>query len=649
MSTVIKPAASTQPLTIADPHWKSGRDMDLLRFSTAGSVDDGKSTLIGRLLYDTKSIFEDQLEAIEGASRRRGELHVNLALLTDGLRAEREQNITIDVAYRYFATPRRKFIIADTPGHIQYTRNMVTGASTAELAIVLVDARKGVLTQSKRHGFIASLLRIPHIVVAVNKMDLVNYDPAVFEEISAEYRDFAEKLEIEDLVFIPISALHGDNVVTRSDRMEWYTGTTLLHHLETVNVGADRNLIDFRFPVQYVVRPHQDYRGFAGRVASGTIAPGEPIVVLPAGRQSRVRSIETADGALLEAAAGDSVVVTIEDEIDVSRGDMIVRRMNLPTVSNRLDAMVCWMSPQPLDRSVHYILIHTTRQLKAFVNRVVYQVDVDTLHRQSADTLGLNEIGRIEITTTQPLFFDSYRVNHATGSFILVDPFTNVTVAAGMIRGEMNTAELALRAADQPMASPNVVWQDWNIPRQEREARAGHRAAIVWFTGLSGSGKSTIARALERSLFEAGCSTMLLDGDQLRHGLCADLGFGEEDRRENVRRAGEVARLFYQQGTIVLCTFVSPFEEDRQRARSLVGDDGFLEIFVDCAIEECRRRDTKGLYAKADAGLITNLTGVSSPYVPPTRPDLVVASQHESVTTAVARVTDLLRRRRILL
>jgi bifunctional enzyme CysN/CysC len=445
-----------------------------------------------------------------------------------------------------------------------------------------------------------------------------------------------------------MSALHGDNVVTRSERMEWYTGTTLLHHLETVNVGADRNLIDFRFPVQYVVRPHQDYRGFAGRVASGTITPGEPIVVLPSGRQSRVRAIETADEALQETSAGDSVVITIEDEIDVSRGDMIVRRMNLPTVSNRVDAMLCWMSPQPLDPSVHYILIHTSRQLKAFVNRVVYQVDVDTLHRQSADTLALNEIGRVEITTAQPLFFDPYRVNHATGSFILVDPFTNVTVAAGMIRGEVNTAELALRASEQPAASPDVVWQDWNIPRQEREARLGHRAAVVWFTGLSGSGKSTIARALERSLFEAGCSTMLLDGDQLRHGLCADLGFGEEDRRENVRRAGEMARLFYEQGALVLCTFVSPFEEERQRARSLVGDDGFFEIFVDCDLDECRRRDPKGLYAKADAGLITNLTGVSSPYVPPTRPDLVIASQHENVATAVARVTDLLHRRRIL-
>ena len=463
--------------------------MDLLRFSTAGSVDDGKSTLIGRLLYDTKSIFEDQLAAIEGASRRRGEDHVNLALLTDGLRAEREQNITIDVAYRYFATPRRKFIIADTPGHEQYTRNMVTGASTAELAIVLVDARKGILTQSRRHAFIASLLRIPHIVVAVNKMDLVDFERGRFEGLVAEFRDFAEKLDIKDLVFIPISALKGDNIVDRSRHMDWYTGTTLLHHLETVNVGADRNFVDFRFPVQYVIRPHQDYRGFAGRIASGSLTPGEEIVVLPSGRQTRVRSIELAGAELDEAVAGDSIVVTIEDEIDISRGDMIVRKMNIPAISTRLDAMLCWMSPEPLDPAVPYTLMHTTRQVRAFVNSVVYRIDVDTLHREPATTLGMNEIGRVQLSTAQPVFFDPYQINHATGSFVLIDPYTNATVAAGMIRGEVKSVDaLFQEEAGTAPTSPDVVWEEWNVPLSEREARTGHSAAVLWFTGLSGSG-----------------------------------------------------------------------------------------------------------------------------------------------------------------
>jgi bifunctional enzyme CysN/CysC len=635
-SSIVPHPASASADDVAS--WQTAH-MDLLRFATAGSVDDGKSTLIGRLLYDTKSIFEDQLAAIEGASRRRGEEYVNLALLTDGLRAEREQNITIDVAYRYFATPRRKFIIADTPGHIQYTRNMVTGASTAELAIVLVDARKGVLTQSKRHGFIASLLRIPHIVVAVNKMDLVDYDEDVFEQIVSEYRDFAEKLDIKDLVFIPISALLGDNIVTRSDNLPWYTGTTLLHHLETVNVGALRNMVDFRFPVQYVIRPHQDFRGFAGRVASGSITPGEDIVVLPSGRQSRVHSVETADGSISEASAGDSVVLTIEDEIDISRGDMIVRKMNLPTVSRRLDAMLCWMDVRPLDAAVSYTLMHTSHHVKAAVQRVVYRIDIDTLHRDDVDTLELNDIGRVEIITAEPVFFDPYQINQATGSFILVDPFTNATVAAGMIRGELKTADAIVR----PQASPDVVWQDWNIPREERERQAGHRAAVLWFTGLSGSGKSTIARAVERELYGTGVSTFLLDGDQLRHGLCSDLGFSEEDRSENIRRAGEVARLFFEHGNIVLCTFVSPYAEDREQVRALFPEGRFFEIFVDCDVEECRRRDPKGLYARAAAGEIPNLTGVSAPYVPPERPDLVLPTQRESVSTAIARVIDMLR------
>jgi bifunctional enzyme CysN/CysC len=636
--------ALVEPQPAADevPHEATAAylEMDLLRFSTAGSVDDGKSTLIGRLLYDTKSIFQDQLEAVESASRRRGEAYVNLALLTDGLRAEREQNITIDVAYRYFATPKRKFIIADTPGHIQYTRNMVTGASTAELAIVLVDARKGVLTQSKRHGFLSALLRIPHIVVAVNKMDLVDYERDVYEQIVAEYSAFAEKLEVGSLTFIPISALMGDNVVRKSENMPWYDGTTLLHHLETVNVGAARNMVDFRFPVQYVIRPHQDFRGFAGRITSGTIQPGEEIVVLPSGHGSRVRSIETANGPLPEASAGDSVVLTMEDEIDISRGDMIVRKMNIPTVGQKIEALVCWMNETPLDPSVPYVMMHTSRQTKTFVERLVYRIDVDTLHREDVGTLGLNDIGRVQLSTALPLFFDPYKQNHGTGSFILVDPHTNVTVAAGMIRGEVK--EIPQPETKQPRTSPNVVWQGYNIARLEREARNGHQAAVLWFTGLSGAGKTTIAREVEKRLYEQGCQTMLLDGDMLRHGLCSDLGFSSEDRTENIRRVGEVAKLFFEQGSIVLCTFVSPFYEDRERARALFPHGRFFEIHVDCDLETLKQRDPKGLYARAERGEIRNLTGVGSGYEKPTRAEMVLDTAARDVAQCVADVMDRL-------
>ncbi|MFL5384516.1 MAG: sulfate adenylyltransferase subunit CysN [Longimicrobiaceae bacterium] len=621
------------------------REMDLLRFTTAGSVDDGKSTLTGRLLYDTRSIFADQLEAIEGATRRRGEEGINLALLTDGLRAEREQNITIDVAYRYFATPRRKFIIADTPGHVQYTRNMVTGASTAELAIVLVDARRGVLTQSRRHGFISSLLRIPHLLVAVNKLDLVDFRQEVYDAIVADYSDFAGKLGIHDLTFIPICALDGDNVVARSERLPWYDGATLLHHLESVNVGADRNLVDFRFPVQTVIRPHQDFRGFAGRVASGTVTPGEEVVVLPSGAATRVRSVEAFEGPLPEAVEGDSVVITLADEVDVSRGDMIVRRNHLPTVGSRLDAMLCWMGEQPLDPAVPYLIQHTTRASRAFVSRVVYRMDVDTLHREEAAELGLNDIGRVEVTTSAPLCFDAYQGNRATGSFILVDPYTNVTVAAGMIRGPVQTADaLFPAAAPGPAAvSPDVVWEGWNVTREEREARNRHGAAVLWLTGLSGAGKTTIARRVERRLFEAGVQTMLLDGDTLRHGLNGDLGFSPADRAENIRRVGEVARLFFAQGAVVLCTFVSPYRDDRARVRSLLPEGRFLEIFVDAPPEELRRRDPKGLYARAERGELANLTGVSAPYEPPEAPEMVLRTDRSSVDEAVDQVLARLR------
>jgi bifunctional enzyme CysN/CysC len=525
---------------------------------------------------------------------------------------------------------------------------MVTGASTAELTIVLVDARKGVQTQSKRHGFLASLLGIPHVVVAINKMDLVDFSESVYQAIVDEYREFALKLDVQDLTFIPISALLGDNVVEKSANMPWYDGATLLHYLETVSLGSGRNLVDFRFPVQYVIRPTQDYRGYAGRIASGTIQPGEEVVVLPSGHGSRVRSIDVADGSHSEAAAGESVVLTLEDEVDVSRGDMLVRRKNLPVSATRFDATLCWMSEKPLDRTTAYVLQHTTRQVQAYVSELVYRIDVDTLHREDTETLGLNEIARVELTTSQPLFFDAYEKNRETGGFILVDPHTHATVAAGMIRGEHRELPLPEDAPPARAVSPGVVWEDWNIPLADREASVGHSAAVLWLTGLSGAGKSTVAKAVEQELFALGCRTILLDGDQVRHGLCGDLGFAAADRTENIRRVSEVAKLCFEHGNIVLCTFVSPFAEDRQRARALIPDGRFLEIHVHADLDTVKARDPKGLYEKAGRGEIPNLTGVSSPYEAPDRPELRIDTSHQSVERSVDEVLALLRARGIL-
>ncbi|MEX0594469.1 MAG: sulfate adenylyltransferase subunit CysN, partial [Balneolaceae bacterium] len=482
-------------------------EMDLLRFTTAGSVDDGKSTLIGRLLYDSKSIFEDQMDAIEETSRNAGDEQVNLALLTDGLRAEREQGITIDVAYRYFATPRRKFIIADTPGHTEYTRNMVTGASTADLAVILVDARKGVLTQSRRHAFISSLLQIPHLVVAINKMDLVGYDQDRYEEIVEQFQEFSAKLDVDDITYIPISALHGDNVVHRSEAMSWYEGSTLLYHLEHVEQTSRQNLKDFRLPVQTVIRPDQSFRGFAGQVASGTIRPGEAIQVLPSGQKTVVERIHTADGDLEEAVAGDAVVLTTREEVDISRGSLLVKPTNVPSQEREIEAALCWMNPEAMAAGSNWILMHGTRQVQAIAREVLYTIDIDSMHRQQASELALNEIGRVRIETAEPLYFDPYKLNNATGSFILIDPASNVTVAAGMIReastrtGAGKPTEGSTAGQSDPKASPNVVWEPWNIAREEREKRNGHSAKLLWFTGISGAGKSTIAKALERRLW----------------------------------------------------------------------------------------------------------------------------------------------------
>jgi bifunctional enzyme CysN/CysC len=630
--------------------------IELLRFTTAGSVDDGKSTLIGRLLYDSKAIFEDQMEAVQRASHERGDEYVDLALLTDGLRAEREQKITIDVAYRYFATPKRKFIIADTPGHIQYTRNMVTGASTAELAIILIDARKGVVTQSKRHGFLATLLHIPHLVVAVNKMDLVDYEQKVFDQIVADYKDFAAKLSVQDIVFIPISALKGDNVVEKSTRMPWYDGSTLLHHLENVNVGGSRNLVDFRFPVQYVIRPNQNFRGFAGQIASGRIAPGEEVVVFPSGLGSRVKSVVTFEGEQAEAVAGDSVILTLADEIDVSRGDMIVRTHNLPQKSNQVDAVICWMSETPMNPQGTYWLQHTTRLVKAFISELNYKIDVDTMHRERSQSLLLNEIGRLQITTTHPLFFDRYEINRNTGSFILIDPYTNTTVAAGMIRGRSRsisdlietTPEPARRPSIERRKSTDVVWEFGGVTLEMREKHNEHKGAVLWFTGLSGSGKSTVAKKLEQVLFERNCHTFFLDGDNLRHGLNGDLGFSDADRNENIRRAAEVARLGFGHGHIVLCSFISPFQSERDFARSILPEGRFFEIFVKCDLEVCKRRDPKGLYAKALRGEIKNFTGISSPYEEPQNPEIVVETDLHSTEEIVEQIINELETRGIL-
>jgi bifunctional enzyme CysN/CysC len=603
------------------------RSTDMLRFATAGSVDDGKSTLIGRLLYDSKQIFQDQLDALAQASMRRSGTDLDLSLLTDGLRSEREQGITIDVAYRYFATPRRKFIIADTPGHPRYTRNMVTGASTADLAVILVDARKGVVQQSRRHAFISSLLRIPHLVVCINKMDLVDWDEGIFDAIVQEFTAFAAKLEVTDVTFIPISALHGDNVVARSLNAPWYDGPPLLYHLEHVHIASDRNLIDVRFPVQWVIRPSSDefhdYRAYAGQVAGGVLRVGDEIVVLPRGEHSRIARIDTYDGPLDEAFVPMSVSIALEDDLDVSRGDMVCRAHNQPTVARELDAVVCWMSERPASAGRRYVIKATTRTASAIVGEVIHRIDVDTLHRdESATELGLNDIGRLALRTSVPLVFDEYRRNRATGSFILIDEATNDTVGAGMVlgAGPPDVVERTGRAA------PDVRWEAGPLDREERFRALGTRGATVWLTGLPASGKSTIAGDLEERLVRAGRSAYRLDGDNLRHGLNADLGFEVADRQESVRRAANAARLMADAGTIAVVSLVSPYEADRARARELHGEAGldFFEVFVDTPLEICEQRDPKGLYAKARRGEMSRMTGIDDPYEAPAAPDLVV-------------------------
>jgi len=593
---------------------------ELLRIATAGSVDDGKSTLIGRLLFDSKAIFEDQLDAVAVTSRARGSEVPDLALLTDGLRAEREQGITIDVAYRYFATPRRKFIIADTPGHIQYTRNMVTGASTADVAIILIDARNGVLEQSRRHAFLASLLGIPHLMVCINKMDLVDFSQDVYEEIRTEFERFAAKLEVHDLTFIPVSALTGDNVVTRSPQMSWYEGASLLHQLETLHIASDRNLIDVRLPVQYVIRPHQsrdaslhDFRGYAGTIAGGVMKAGDEVTVLPAGRTTTVSSVWGPGGIKLdEAFTGQAVTVELADDIDISRGDLICRPQNRPFVSQDIDAMVCWLADaSELRPGATYTIQHTTRATRVNVEKLDYRLDVNTLHRdETATALALNEIGRVRLRTQQPLLFDAYRRSRETGSFILVDEATNNTVAAGMITGPVYN-------------DGNVVRHESSLSHADRPAPSG-RGMTIWLTGLSASGKSSVAVEVERAMVASGKPAYLLDGDNLRHGLNSDLGFNAEDRGENVRRTGEVALLLADAGVTAVVSLVSPNRDARERVRRAHAAAGvrFVEVYVDTPFEVCVQRDPKGMYAKARAGEISDFTGIDSPYEAPQRPDV---------------------------
>lgn len=607
----------------------------LLRLATAGSVDDGKSTLIGRLLYDSKAVMEDQWASVEQTSKDRGHDYTDLALVTDGLRAEREQGITIDVAYRYFATPKRKFIIADTPGHIQYTRNMVTGASTAQLVIVLVDARHGLLEQSRRHAFLASLLGIRHLVLAVNKMDLLGWDQEKFDAIRDEFHAFAARLDVQDVTSIPISALHGDNVVTKSDQTPWYEGPSLLSHLEDVYIAGDRNMVDVRFPVQYVIRPHtlehQDHRSYAGTVASGVMRSGDEVVVLPIGKTTRITAIDGPNGPVAEAFPPMAVSVRLADDIDISRGDMIARTHNQPRITQEFDATVCWMADNAvLEPGRDYVVKHTTRTVRARIAGLDYRLDVNTLHRdKTATALKLNELGRVSLRTQVPLLLDEYTRNASIGSFILIDPDTNGTVAAGMV----------LRDVSARTPSPNTVRHRSLVTAQDRPPRG----KTVWFTGLSGSGKSSVAMLVERKLLEKGISAYVLDGDNLRHGLNADLGFSMADRAENLRRLSHVATLLADCGHLVLVPAISPLAEHRALARKVHADAGidFFAVFCDTPLQDCERRDPKGLYAKARAGEITHFTGIDSPYQRPKNPDLRLTPDR-SIDEQAQEVIDLL-------
>jgi bifunctional enzyme CysN/CysC len=604
----------------------------LLRFLTCGSVDDGKSTLIGRLLYDTKLLFEDHLSALEKDSKKFGTTgdDIDFALLVDGLEAEREQGITIDVAYRFFATERRKFIVADTPGHEQYTRNMATGASNSDLAVILIDARKGVLVQTRRHAYIASLLGIRHVVLAVNKIDLMDYSQSVFDEIVQDFAAFSQRLGFADVTPIPISARYGDNVIAESANTPWYKGPSLLAHLETVDVDTDTASKPFRFPVQWVNRPDLDFRGFSGTIVGGSIRQGDAIAVAKSGRKSTVRRIVTMDGDLPEAVAGAAVTLVLADEVDISRGDILCAPEDRPDVSEQFAAHLLWMAEDELLPGRQYLMKIGSATVPVQITTLKHKIDVNTLDQHAAKTLHLNEVGYANFATSQPIAFDAYQDNRDTGGFILIDRFTNATVGAGMI-------DFSLRRAT------NVHWQALDVHKQVRAQQKGQKPAILWFTGLSGSGKSTIANLVEKALFAEGRHTYLLDGDNVRHGLNRDLGFTDADRVENIRRVGEAAKLFVDAGLIVLVSFISPFRSERRMARDLVGEHEFIEVYVDTPIEVCMQRDPKGLYKKAQAGEIKNFTGIDSPYEAPEHPELRVDTTTADPAQLAAGIVSYLR------
>jgi len=627
--------ASSLLHTDVEAYLRAHEHKSLLRFITCGSVDDGKSTLIGRLLYESKMLFEDQLAAIEADSAKWGTQgrEIDFALLVDGLSAEREQGITIDVAYRYFATDRRKFIVADTPGHEQYTRNMVTGASTADVAVVLVDARRGVLTQTRRHTFLVSLLGIRKVVLAVNKMDLVGYSEEVFSRIVDDYREFARQLHLEDVTAVPLSALRGDNMLEHSDHTPWYHGPTLLGYLETVDAGSRQPAAEpFRLPVQWVNRPNLDFRGFAGMVASGAVRPGDRIRVQPSGRESRVARIVTAGGDLPVAVAGQSVTLTLDDEIDISRGNVISRADSPAEVADQFEATLVWMAEEPMFPGRAYLLKIGTETVTATITQPKYKLNVNTLEHLAARKLDLNEIGVCNLALDRVIAFDPYEGNRETGGFILIDRLTNHTVGAGMLH-------FALRRAH------NIHVQHLDVDKSARAALKGQTPCVLWFTGLSGAGKSTIANLVEKRLLAMGRHTYLLDGDNVRHGLNKDLGFSETDRVENVRRVGEVARLMVDAGLIVLTAFISPFRAERALARSLLAEREFLEIHVDTPLDVAERRDVKGLYRKARRGELKNFTGIDSPYEAPESPALRVNTVDSSPEESAELVLDLLKER----
>jgi bifunctional enzyme CysN/CysC len=585
----------------------------LLRFMTCGSVDDGKSTLIGRLLYDSQLVLDDQLASLRKESRNRqvGEEGIDFSLLVDGLTAEREQGITIDVAYRFFSTDKRKFIVADTPGHEQYTRNMATGASNADLAVVLIDARKGVLTQTRRHSFILSLIGVKHVVLAVNKIDLVGYDAELFNAIEAEYRAFARDLGFETLVAIPVSALKGDNILTPSAQMPWYRGPQLVPYLETIEVASDRTAKPMRFPVQWVNRPNLDFRGFSGTVASGTVAVGDEVLVAASRKPAMIARIVTMDGERERAIAGEAVTLVLDREIDVSRGDVLAHPGEVPEYSNQFQARMVWMNDEPAIPGRSYLLKTGSQQVPATITDLKFRTNVNTLEQSAAKTLELNEVGTLTIATDKPIAFDSYATNALTGAFILIDRITNATLGAGVI-------DYGLRRAQ------NLSWQSFDVNRQVRAEMKGQVPAIVWFTGLSGSGKSTVANLIEKKLAAEGKHAYILDGDNVRHGLNKDLGFTEEARVENIRRVAEVARLMADAGLVVLVSFISPFRNERRLAREIAGDVQFTEVYVDTPLEVCEARDPKGLYARARRGEIKNFTGLDSPFEPPEHAEIVL-------------------------